>query len=151
VNRLHAMTKIQRFVVEKKPVDGKAVFTALRFEIPNSGEGEVMSRKEIEAFADHSIKTIADMRFGVERARLSLDIAEGELRADLLDALDALDMTNPQDCREIYELHREIGSSTGPASLRKAVDMLAAGGGTEDAMADFTARLLALYPDPEDD
>lgn len=150
MNRLHAMTRIQRHVVEAKPVDGKAVFTALRFEIPNGTEGEVMSRKEIEAFGEHSIQTIANMRFGVEHKRLALDISEGELRADLLDALDALDMTNPQDCREIYELHREIAGSTGPASLRKAVDMLAVSS-TEDAMADFTARLLALYPDPEDD
>lgn len=151
MNRLHAMTRIQRLVFEHRPVDGKDVFMRLRTEIPNGGDKEVMSRKEIEAFADHAIKLIGDMRFGVELARLQLDIAEGELRADVLDALDALDMSKPGDCRDIYELHREIGSSTGPASLRKALDMLAVGGTSEDTMASLTARLLALYPVEGDD
>jgi hypothetical protein len=151
MNRLHAMTRIQRLVFEHRPVDGKDVFMRVRMEIPNGGDNEVMSRKEIEAFADHAIKLIGDMKFSVELARLQLDIAEGELRADLLDALDALDMTNPSDCRDIYELHREIGNSTGAPSLRKAIDTLAVGGTHEDTIAALTARLLALYPAAEGD
>jgi hypothetical protein len=151
VNRLHALTRIQKAALSGDYVDGKAIYAAVRNEIPTSGEDMLMSRTEIEQFAEQQSKIAKAIDFNVERAKFALDITEGELRADLLDALDALDMTNPSDCRDIYELHREIGNSTGAPSLRKAIDTLAVGGTHEDTIAALTARLLALYPAAEGD
>lgn len=153
MNRLHAMTKIQRAALDGGNKDPKDIFMGLRFEIPNGGDNEVMSRKEIEAFATQSIQLVADAKFPVERARMALDILEGELRADLLDTVAELDITNPRDCREVYELHRKIGSSIGEPTLREAIDAVAVGGIDADRVAALVTRLNAIYPlvDPDGD
>lgn len=151
MNRLHALTKIQRHVFESGCTDEKDIFLALRHVIPNGGDTEVLSRKEIESFAKISLQQLAEARFPVERERLRLDILEGELRADLLDEIAKLDLSNPRDCRELYELHRAVGNSTGEPTLRQAIDALAVGGTSEDVVAALTERLLALYPAPAGD
>lgn len=148
MNRLHAVTKIQRAVLDDGISDPKDVFQKLRFEIPNSGQDLVMERKEIEAFAAQSIGLVQDARFPVERERMRLDILEGELRADLLDAIAGIDISDPGVCRDVYELHRKVGSSTGAPTLQEAIDMLAVSKPEpgEDAIAGFVSRLEALYP-----
>jgi hypothetical protein len=151
MNRLHAITKIQRAVFDDGITDPKDVFLKLRFVIPNGGADELMPRKEIEALAEHAIAMLKNVHFPVERAHLALDILEGELRADLLDALASLDVTEPNVCREVFEMHRNLGNSTGPASLRECVDMLAEGGAAEELVADLATRLAALYPPDKED
>lgn len=151
MNRLHALTLIQRTVFEEKPSDVKDVFMKLRFLIPNGSEDEVMSRKEIDAFAQNCLAQLADARFPVERERYRIDILEGELRADLLDAIAELDLSDPNDCRELYELHRAVGNSTGSPTLQQAIDTLAAGGLGEDRIKTLTDRFFALYPKPKED
>jgi hypothetical protein len=139
MNRLHAMAKVQRAVFESDTIEPKDIYLKLRFEIPET----LMGRKEIEAFAEHSIQLRSDARFPVEKARMALDILEAELRADVLDALGALDVTNPRDCREVYELHRQLGSSIGEHSLRHGIDALEAAGKDFEALR---ARLDEIYP-----
>jgi hypothetical protein len=149
MNRLHALTRIQKAALSGDYVDGKAIYAAVRNEIPTSGEDMLMSRTEIEKFADQQHAIASAIDFKVERAKFALDIAEGELRADLLDALDGLDVSDPRDCREVFRVHREVGNSSGPASIREAIDMLAAGGIAEDAVVSLVGRLNALYPPEE--
>lgn len=151
MNRLHALTLIQRTVLEGSMTDEKDVFMKLRFEIPNGGDTELMSRNEIQAFAKNCVMQLSEARFPVERERLRLDILEGELRADILDEIAKLDLSDPRQCRELYELHREVGGSTGEPSLRRAVDTLAVGGCDENTIKAFTERLLALYPAAAED
>lgn len=148
MNRLHALTLIQRTVFEDRPVEVKDVFMKLRFLIPNGGDNEVLARKDIEAFAENCMRQLKDLRFPVEFERMRIDILEGELRADLLDAIGELDLSDPNDCRELFELHRAVGSSTGSPTLMQAIDALAAGGIHEDRIKALTERYLALYPKP---
>lgn len=153
MNRLHALTRIQRAAATGDHVDGKSIFMALRFEIPNGGDNEVLSRKEIETFGDMQVSAVKGMNFALEKAKYVLDIAEGELRADLLDALDALDTTDPRDCRDLFRIHQGVGNGGGPASILEAIDALAAGGATPDEVAGYIARLHEIYPEekPEAD
>lgn len=140
MNRLHAMAKVQRVVFESDTIEPKDVYLKLRSEI----DTDIMGRKEIEAFAEHSIQLRRDARFPVEKARMALDIAEAELRADVLDALGKLDVSEPRACREVYELHRQLGGSIGEPSLRLALEYL-----TEDGIEGveaLRARLDEIYP-----
>ncbi len=150
MNRLHAMTLIQRTVLESDCIDASDIFMRLRRDIPNGGDSELMSRKEIEAFAKQAIELRDQAKFPVERKRLELDITEGELRADVIDALALIDLSNPRDVRDVYEMHRKIGGSIGEPSLREAVDYLGEAGVDEAVVAPLAARLLALYPVEED-
>lgn len=152
MNRLHVVTRIQGLALEGKT----DIFKLIRDEIPSDGDCGVtwggMAKKDIEAFADNTLKMIKAISFNVERERMRLDTLEGGLRADVLDALDALDLSNPRDAREIFEAHQQIGASTGPASLRTAIDMIAAADGTSpDLVKDLTDRMLYLYPEADDD
>lgn len=137
------MALIQRTVLEKDPVDGKEVFMLLRFVIPNGGDQEVMSRDEITQFGQHSVQIVKNASFHVEREKLKLDILEAELRADLLDALSTVDISDPAVCREIYNEHVSVASSTGRASLEEAIGKLAEAGVD---VTDFRTRLEAVYP-----
>ena len=144
------MTLIQRTALEGGSIEPKDIYLKLRNTIPNGGLDEVMSRQEIVAFAEQSVKLVAESRFPVERERMRLDICEGELRADLLDELAKLDLSNPRIARELYETHRKIGSSTGEPTLREAIDTLAVSGVSPDTMTALVARLNEIYP-PEAD
>lgn len=154
LNRLHALALIQKIVLDKDITDldegPKQVFNNVREVVPIGGKDEVLSRAEVMGFAKQAIATAATAKFPVERANLRLEVAEHELRADLLDALCALDITDPADCRDVFNVHRELAGSSGPASMRTALDALSAGG--VDVTA-YTVRLEALYPKPkaEDD
>lgn len=142
------MARIQKTVLEHEITDPKDVYQKLRFEIKH----EVMPREAIQGFAAQAIQLVSDAKFPVERDRMRLDIAEGELRADLLDALQLLDRSNPRDTRDIYELLRELGGSIGEPSLRKVIDAVTVSGKVDaDTCADFARRLVALYPPTEDD
>jgi hypothetical protein len=149
MNRLHALTRIQReaLVNRDEHTDGNAVWQAIR----EGWDTSVLSRSKATEFADVQLKQAKAIDFELERAKFLLDITEGELRADLLDALDTIDVSNPRVCREVFECHRGLGNSTGEASIREAIDLLGVAGFDEAQCADFARRLLELYPaDPED-
>lgn len=141
------MTMVQRTVLESDSIEKKDVYLKLRFEIPE----EVMGRLEIEAAAEQSVRIRDQAKFPVERARLALDIREGELRADVLDALALVDISNPRDCRDVYELHHQVGGSSGEPSLRNAIDFLGTAGIDEAVVGPLAARLLELYPEDADE
>lgn len=148
MNRMHAITLIQRTVLEENPSDAKDVFLKLRSQIPNGGMDEVLSRKEIEAVAEGSIQTIKNAHFPVERAKLRLELLESELRADLLDALAGIELKDPDTVREVFQAHQELASSSGPASLRNCIDLIEASGAD---VAPLLQRLLDIYPEPKDE
>ncbi len=148
MNRLHCMVAIQRAVFDGA-TEPSTVFQQIRREYRiSSGHDELMSRTECEEHAKQSIRIFEQAQFPVERARLGLDIAEGELRADVLDGIAALDISNPRDCRDVYELHQKVGGSTGEPTLREAISTLEAGG---QDVTKLTERCDALYPKQEDD
>lgn len=147
MNRLHAMTMIQRAALDGA-IDEKSVYGTVRGKFDTSGDKAVMLRGEIEAFAKQAIAMTKAACFPVERERLRLDILEGELRADILDGIAALDISNPRDCRDVYELHTKVGGSTGEPTLREAIGALEAGG---QDVAELTSRCNAIYPPQGDD
>ena len=148
MNRLHAMTIIQRAVLDDGMKDPKDVFLSVRAKFPTSGHDQLLSRAEVEQFAAQSISMLANAHFPVERARLALDIREGELRADILDGIAALDISNPRDCRDVYELHQRVGGSIGEPTLREAIDILKAGG---QDVAGLVERCDEIYPPQQED
>ncbi len=148
MNKLHAITLVQKTVIEGSFVDPKDVFLKLRSVIPNGGDTEVLSRKEIESVATEALQQLKSILFPVEKCKLLLDVKEMELRADLLDALAGVDISNPRDCRDVFETHRQLASSSGEPSLRLAMNTLAAAGLPHEA---FKARLDELYPEDSDD
>jgi hypothetical protein len=145
MNRLHVMTAIQRCALEGDK-DESTIYGKIRKLLPgavNNGAEELLSRKEAEALALQSIHMVSNARFPVERARLALDIREGELRADVLDAIATLDLSNPRDVRDVYETHQMVASSIGEPSLRAALDLLAA---ADQDVTVLKARVDELFP-----
>jgi hypothetical protein len=150
VNRMHVMTTIQRLALEGDS-DADSIYGKIRKALPgtvNNGAGELMSRAECQAFAKQAIHQAQSAMFPVERARLALDIAEGELRADILDGVAALDVSNPRDCRDAFDLHQKVGGSVGEPTCREAIDYLKNAG--QDVAA-LEAKLVELYPAPTED
>lgn len=148
MNRLHAFALIQRTVFDSDTIDANDVYLKLRNVIPNGGHDQVMSRDEIKGRAKEAIEQRDEAKFKVEFARHRLDILEAELRADVLDALEVIDLSNPRVCREVYDVHRQVGTSVGQPSLRQALELLKGGG--HDCAA-LKSRLDEIYPPATDD
>jgi hypothetical protein len=150
VNRLHIMTRAQRAALEGV-TDENAIYGIVRTEYPGTvgnGADELMSRKELEMFSRQAVLTAQNARFPVERARLALDIREGELRADVLDALAQLDVSNPRDCRDVFEIHQKVAGSIGEPTLREAIDLLAA---ADKDVSALRTRCDEIFPPTEED
>lgn len=160
MNRLHLIAKIQRKALLGKPgpdgkweplfVDGKELFGSLNRE--DRGITDILKRSEIENFAQAAIDQVKAALFPVERRRMALDVNEGELRADILDALSTLDLEKPDVARNVYEAHAQVGGSTGRPSMDHAVLLLEELGAAELAES-LRARIDELYPlsRPDDD
>ncbi len=151
MNRLHLLTFIQRCALHDGDTDENAVYGKVRKSFPgavNDGDKELMGRAECQAVAKQSIDMVRNSRFPIERARLALDIREGELRADVLDAIALLDVSNPRDCRDVFELHSKVGGSIGEPTLREALDMLAEAG--QDTTP-LKARCDEIFPPAPDE
>lgn len=66
----------------------------------------------------------ASANSAAETALLRLSCDENALRADVLDALDELPLTNAADVREACELRKQVAASEGAPSLAAALLML---------------------------
>lgn len=150
MNRLHVVTHVQELAIEGITEPGE-VYRLVRnrlSEQSTSLEDFGLKRTEVEKLAKEAVEMVGNAHFPIERRRLELDLAEGKIRADILDALKTIDISNPNIAREVYEAHRSVGASAGAVSLRHGMDCL------EGANVDVTslkAAIEALFPsEPED-
>lgn len=145
MNRLHVITKVNELALNGTTEVGE-IFRLLRNElstVSSSVESLGLKRTDIEHLAKQALEQVSNALFPCERRRLELDVLEGKLRADVLDALATIDLSNPSVAREVFEAHRAVGFNTGTPSIRTALDVLD-GAGVDCAA--LNAQLDALYP-----
>jgi hypothetical protein len=142
MNRLHLVVQIQELVLAgKEPAE---VYQELRSLKNPSIEDLGLKRTDVENMAKSSKTTLETALFPIEKRKLALDVQEGRLRADILDAVAGLDVSDVLVAREVWAVHQELGNSSGPASLRSALDCL------EGANVDITELKRAydeLFPE----
>ncbi len=141
MNRLHVVAEIQSLVLSGLTEVGE-INRRLR---PMNPDGCGMKRTEVEKFTKQSIEMVGAAYFPVERRRFELDITEARLRADILDALATLDISDPNVAREVFEVHSRVGGSSGKPTLDEAIELL------DEAGAAFKPRMLELWPLQPDD
>ena len=140
-NRLHLSAEI-RDLAGPAGKTAKEVYANFRDKYRNpSIESIGLKRTQVEKEAEAAGETYESYVTVVERRKWELDTAELKLRADLLDALQAVDMTSPVTVREIYKTTGSLVGSSGSPSLIEAIDMLAEAG---TDVTEFRARLAAL-------
>lgn len=120
MNQLHVIANIARFVVAGK--DASQVYHNIRDLIDLDTVG--MSRSKVEKQAKDAIEAFENFTLAIEKRKFELDAEETELRADIIDALQQVDLTVASRVREIHTLTREIISSGGSPTLVEGLDML---------------------------
>ncbi len=151
-NKLHVLGFCQQQVLDGLD-DERFILKAVQAKFaPESPDGGVthcgVTREDIKNTAKAMIDVVAQAQFPVEKANLQLDTTEILLRADFLQALDKLPLTDPRDVRDLHGLYRKLASQGGEASMQEALDHLREGGLLDD-VATLKARVLELYPAPE--
>jgi hypothetical protein len=144
VNKFHVYAIVQAAVLanEAELSDGKSVFHTLREQYPSITD--LMSRSEIEKVATSFFEGLKKVTFAVERRAMELQAEEAMLRADLIDELAKLDVTDPGVAREVLATINSTVASAGEPSLQEAIDILK---GADVDVVSFEARLEALFPD----
>ncbi len=106
-----------------------------------------MQRKDIEAVAAQVKAMVAQANTPMRRRRLEVDLIEGRVRADILEAMDSLDLSqaHPADVMEMYDVYQAVAGANGAPGLAKALDTLEAAG-YEDAIS-LRVRAAVLYPE----
>jgi hypothetical protein len=142
MNRLHVITRIQELVLSG--TSPGEIYKTLRDECRNpSIEGLGLKRTDVDKLAEGSAKTLEQVQFPCERRHLELEIAETKIRADVLDAVATLDISNPTVAREVFNAHRQLGSSSGEPSILQALDLLDGAG--HDTVS-LRAALAVVFP-----
>lgn len=107
--------------------------------------------KNREARDQQATQLVLQVAFAsrIELAAMELEVAEEDLRSQVVDALDAANLSHPGDVRDLLALVRRVQTSTGRPTLDEGI-AFAEGINCEQVPA-FKAELDRLYPVADDE
>lgn len=120
MNQLHSIAAISRLVVQGK--DASQVYHNLRESMDLEAVG--LSRSKVEKQAKDAIEAFGSFTLPIEKRKFEVDADETELRADIIDALQQVDLSSASVVRELHALTRDIIGSSGFPTLVQGLDML---------------------------